>query len=316
MPWKVLISLAVLALAGCAATGIASDRSARGAVEAYPPEGRFLEVDGHRVHYVEKGSGPDLVLIHGASGNLRDWTYDAVDRLAPRYRVIAFDRPGLGYTPALSASGDSIFDQADLLVAAARQLGADRPIVVGQSYGGAVALAWAAEHPRHSAGLVLLGAASQTWEDSLPAFYRLTGGPLAPLANSAISALAPESRVQDAIREVFAPNPVPPGYAEHIGAELALRPATLRANARQRASLKAEIAALLPRYPALDLPVELIHGEADRIVGPQIHSVPTARAIPGARLTLLPDVGHMPQHVAPGVMDAAIDRVARRAGLR
>ncbi|MCA0940900.1 alpha/beta hydrolase [Salipiger pacificus] len=313
--WQALLPAAALVLAGCGLTGSKAAREEAAAEAAFPPEGRFLQVDGRRVHYVEAGSGPALVLIHGASGNLRDWTFDAVSRLSPDYRVIAFDRPGLGYTEA-EADGDSIFDQAALLSAAATQLGATRPIVLGQSYGGAVALAWAANHPERVSALVLLGAASQPWEGGLPFFYKLTAGPLAPLANPAIAAFAPDARVQEAITEVFAPNPVPAGYAAHIGAPLTLRRESLDANARQRASLKAEIRALAPRYPALDLPVELIHGEADTTVGLQIHSVPTAAQIPGARLTALPGVGHMPQHVSPAQMDAAIARAATRAGLR
>ncbi len=305
--------LAMAALAGCAQQP--GDRAPQAAAK-YPPEGRFLTVNGHRVHYVEKGSGPALVLIHGASGSLRDWTFDAVDRLSRRYRVIAFDRPGLGYTPRIDDDGASIFQQADLFAAAAAKLGAPRPIVVGHSYGGAVALAWAVEHPGSLSGLVLVSAASQTWDTGLPLFYRLTAGPLGALANPAISALAGEDRVQQAIASVFAPQPVPPGYAAHIGAELALRPDSLRENALQRASLKSEIAMMVPRYPGLDLPVELLHGDADTTVGLRIHSLPTSRQIPGANLVVLPGVGHAAQHVAASQMDAAIDRATRRAGLR
>ncbi|MDO6585930.1 alpha/beta hydrolase [Salipiger sp. 1_MG-2023] len=302
----------LLALGACG-TG---KSAAKDAETRYPPEGRFLNVNGHRVHYVEKGAGPPLVLIHGASGSLRDWTYGAVDRLSARYRIIAFDRPGLGYTPSLDSDGASIFEQADLLSGAARQLGAARPIVLGHSYGGAVALAWAQRHPDAVSGLVLVSAPSQTWDTGLPFFYRLSAGPLRGIANPAIASLASESQVQQAIASVFAPQPVPPGYADHIGAALALRPDSLRENALQRASLKSEIAQMVPRYPTLDLPVELLHGDADTTVGLNIHSVPTARQIPGARLTVLPGVGHAAQHVRAIQMDAAIDRTARRAGLR
>ncbi|EIE50675.1 alpha/beta hydrolase [Salipiger aestuarii] len=306
----------VLAMATLGACAQQPADDAPDAAPKYPPQGRFLTVNGHRVHYVEKGSGPALVLIHGASGSLRDWTFGAVDRLARRYRVIAFDRPGLGYTPRIDRDGASIFEQADLFVAAAAQLDAPRPIVLGHSYGGAVALAWAVEHPDAVSGLVLVSAASQTWDTGLPLFYRVTSGPLGALANPAIAALAGQDRVQQAIASVFAPQPVPPGYAAHIGAELALRPDSLRENALQRAALKSGIARMVPRYPTMDVPVELLHGDADSTVGLQIHSVPTARQIPGANLVVLPGVGHAAQHVAAAQMDAAIDRVARRAGLR
>ena len=313
---KALFSLLLIIATSCGVTDRQAGQTVAEAREAYPPEGRFLEIDGHRVHYVEKGSGPALVLIHGASGNLRDWTFDAVDRLSGRYRVIAFDRPGMGYTPRIDRDGASIYEQAALLSDAADQLGATRPIVLGHSYGGAVALAWATRHPSVLSALVLVSAASQTWDTDLPFFYRLTSGPLAAIANPAISAFAGEERVQDAIAGVFAPQPVPAGYADHIGAELALRPATLRENALQRASLKAEIARMVPQYPQLDLPVEMLHGDADTTVGLQIHSVPTARQIPNANLVVLPGIGHAAQHAAAAEMGAAIDRAAARAGLR
>jgi len=92
-------SLLLLLVAGC---GVVVDRRAEARAETsermYPPIGQFVEVRGRRVHYVQAGEGPDLVLIHGASGNLRDWTFDFVDRIAHRYRVTVCDRPGLGYT--------------------------------------------------------------------------------------------------------------------------------------------------------------------------------------------------------------------------
>ena len=100
------------------------------------------------------GSGPDLVLIHGAGGNLREFTFDLAGQLTDRYRVIAFDRPGHGWTDRLpgygglgSTKGESPMEQAALLQKAAAKLGVQRPIVVGHSYGGAVALAWGLSQP-------------------------------------------------------------------------------------------------------------------------------------------------------------------------
>ena len=128
-------------------------------------------MDGQRVHALVQGEGPDLVLIHGSSGNLRDFTYDMVGPLSERYRVIAFDRPGLGYSDPISPEGASLSEQAAVLVAAARQLGAERPIVLGQSLGGAVALAWAVEHPDSLSALVTVSGVAYPWDTGLGLYY-------------------------------------------------------------------------------------------------------------------------------------------------
>jgi len=257
------------------------------------------------------------VLIHGASGNLRDFTFAMADRLADRYRVIAFDRPGLGHTDRINTSGATIRQQADLLARAADRIGADHPVLVGQSYGGAVALAWAVDNPDRLSALVLLAAASNPWDSGLPVFYGITSSWwgrifVAPL----LAAWVPDRVVDDAIDRVFLPDSAPPGYHAHIGAGLTLRPDTIRANAMQRRNLLAEIRALVPHYGAIAVPTEIVHGDADTTVGLPIHSIPLSGQIPGAALTVLDGVGHMPQHAAPEAVDAAIDRAAARAGLR
>ena len=231
MALKLLIGFVALAVLLAAATLWTAARREAQAERSHPPEGRVVEVDGHKVHYVMRGSGPDLVLIHGASGSLRDWSFAAIDRLSRDYRVIAFDRPGLGYTPRLDADGASLREQAALLAAAADRLGAERPIVLGQSYGGAVALAWAVHQPERVSALVLLAAASHPWDTPLPRFYKLTSGPLAPVLVPLLTAWVPDRVVEDAIAEVFEPQAPPPGYAEHIGAGLTLRRDSLRENA-------------------------------------------------------------------------------------
>lgn len=310
--WAVLLLAAAVAL-----TLWRAARQEARAEAAYPPSGQFAEVNGHRVHYRMAGDGPDLVLIHGASGNLRDMTFRLMDTLAADYRVIAFDRPGLGHTDRLNATGATLRQQAELLSTAAAQLGADRPLVFGQSYGGAVALAWAVEHPEAVSALILAGAPSHPWEGPLPRLYQVNSHPLlGPLVIPALTAWVPQGYVDRAIAEVFLPQDEPPGYAEHIGAPLTLRRTSLRENALQRASLKSEIAALAPRYEALTLPIELIHGGADETVSLEIHSERLAERLPNAHLTTLEGIGHMPHQVRMGAVIEAIHRAARRAGLR
>lgn len=287
------------------------------AEQRYPPTGQLLDVGGTTVHAHVEGSGPTVILIHGASGNTRDFTFDLTGRLAERYRVIAFDRPGLGHTEVLRVEGESPQEQARLLDDAAAQLGVGRAVIVGHSYGGAVALAWALERPDRVAALVSLAGAANEWEGGLGPWYaiassQLGGATVVPL----ISALAPRGRAERAMGSIFAPQPVPDGYADYIGVDLTLRPETLRANARQVNGLKPHIVEMAKRYGEIDVPVEIVHGDADTIVPLDIHSRPLARQIDGANLTVLEGVGHMPHHADPEAVVAAIDRAASRAGLR
>lgn len=310
---RVAAALALVAsfgLSACAASREAATRAAN------PPEGRFVTVDGHRLHVVVTGQGPDLVLIHGASGSGRDMTFDLVGRLSDRYRVIVPDRPGFGYSDALPGGG-TLAEQADLLADLAIAIGADRPLVVGHSYGGAVALAWAVQRPDNIAGLVTLSAASYPWEGDLPLFYRVTSSAVGrATVVPAITALVPAATVNGMVESVFAPQSEPPGYAEYFAPLMSASRKALAANAQQRARLKGELAVLSQAYPQLDLPVEVLHGDADTTVGIDIHSRPLARDVPDARLTVLPGIGHMPHHADPKAVVAVIDRAASRAGLR
>jgi pimeloyl-ACP methyl ester carboxylesterase len=322
---RLAISL-LLAAALIGGGTVAVDRRAAAreteATVAYPPEGQLLTVDGRQVHAVTRGTGPDLVLLHGASGNLRDFTLAFMDRLTDRYRVTAFDRPGLGHTDRVSDAfarpfarfGESPADQAALLAAAADRLGLDRPIVLGHSYGASVAMAWALDRPDDVAGVVNVSGATMPWPGSLGLLYQVNGTGLGgALLPPLLAAFTPEPYVDRVIEDIFTPDPAPPDYATRVGAALTIRRDTLRANARQVNSLYPHVVAMAARYPALALPVEIVHGDADTIVPLAIHSEPLARLLPNAHLTVLPGIGHMPHHAAPEAVIAAIDRLAARA---
>lgn len=309
------LSLLLLALVVLA---VATDRRAAAreaaAARAFPPEGRFVTVDGRRVHAVVTGSGPDLVLIHGANGGTRDFTTALAPMLAGRYRVIVFDRPGLGHSDSLGDAGLDPAAQAAHLRKAAERLGADRPIVLGQSYGGAVAMAWALDAPDAVRGVVIVAGATMPWPGrGLGWWYEVAANPLARwTAVPLVAAWYPYPAAKAAIDGVFRPEAAPEGYADRIGVPLILRRAAIRDNARQVGALKRFVTAMKDRYPTLSLPVELIHGTEDRIVWAVVHAVPLARLLPDATLTLIPGAGHMPQHLHPGLVAAAVDRIAAR----
>ncbi|MFW8592994.1 alpha/beta fold hydrolase [Cribrihabitans neustonicus] len=314
--------LGALALSAAVAftTIRAQQREAR-AEASHPPGGQLVEVDGHRVHVLEtgqpRGSAPDLVLIHGASGNTRDMTFRLAPALAEDYRILVVDRPGLGYSDRINRTGASIRQQAALLREAAARFGAVRPVVLGHSYGGAVALAWAVHYPESLSALVNVAGPSHPWDTPLDTFYRVTSSALGrALVVPALTAFVPEAKVRETLTYVFAPQPVPKGYAEHFGPGLTLRRKTLRANALQRANLLSEIKALAPHYPKLTLPVEIVHGSADTTVAASLHAERLLRDVPSARLTLLDGIGHMPHQAATKEVAAAVHRAAARAGLR
>ncbi len=313
-----LLAGGTAALGGCAALvgHRAAEREA--AAEArYPPVGRLVEVAGHQVHVHVEGSGPDLVLIHGASGNLRDFTFDLAGRLAEDYRVIAFDRPGLGWSDPLPEGTIGPVEQADHLRAAAAALDVRNPIVVGHSYGGALTLAWGLRAPAETAALVILAGVSHPWEGPLSLTQTLPATTLGRLVvNPLVAAFAGRGSIVNTLESVFHPQPVPEGYAEHVGAGLSLRRGSLRRNAEQLAGLKPHLAAMAPRYPHLPMPVEIVHGTADRTVGLSIHAERLVADVPQAVLTRLDGIGHMPHHAAPDAVIAAIHRAAASAGLR
>ncbi len=311
-----VLSLFVILLVIIVVTTIWRATMRERATEAdYPPEGLFVTVEGVKLHAVVRGKGPDLVLLHGASGSVRDLSFGFIDALAARYRVIAIDRPGLGWSEP-GPGTDHISAQARLLREAAAELGATRPIIFGHSYGGAVALAWAVDAPDSVAALVLASAVSHPWDGDVPFLYKVAANPVAgPLTVTGISAWVPEGYVTDQVNAVFLPQTVPPGYDEHFGPMMSARAAAFRANSEQRVTLKEDVRAQVAQYPAIAVPVEILHGDSDPVVYASVHSEPLAREVPGARLTILPGVGHMPQHTARPAVIAAIDRAAARAGL-
>ncbi len=305
-------------LAGCGAlVGQRIESRAQAAEAAYPPTGQFVKVAGRRVHAHVEGTGPDLILIHGASGSTRDFTFSLVDQLKDRYRVIAFDRPGLGWSDDLGTESLSPVAQADHLRAAAEQLGVRRPIVLGHSYGASVALAWGLRDPGQTAALVIVSGATRPWDGGLGPSYTLTASrfgraTIVPLA----SAFATERLTSSVIDSIFKPQSAPEGYDDYIGAGLTLRPPTLHLNARQITALHPYLVEMEKHYDRLPIPVEIVHGDRDMVVPLEIHGVPLADLIPGAEISIIADGGHMPHHTHSDRVVDAIDRAARRAGRR
>ena len=269
------------------------------------------------IHLLQAGPTGDLplVLIHGASGNLRDWQSSIFDHLAQRHHVIAMDRPGFGHSGALPGYGTQLVDQVTAMRRVLTTLGHQRYVLVGHSYGGSIAMRWVLDHPDEVAGVLALSAPMLDWGGTgIGLHYKIGGRPvLGDILCRLVPILAGPVYVRSAITDVFAPQSPPPDYVDAGGVELALRPATFRVNAAMMLALYPQIVAQAAGYDAITCPLEFVHGDADTIVPAQIHAIPLAERLPHAELTMLPGIGHMPHHAAPDPVIQAIDRMAAAA---
>ena len=152
-PYVVAAAAAVGALA---VSALVNRRLARNAENDNPPAGRFLEVNGVRLHYVERGSGAPVVLLHGNGSMIQDFESSGlIDLAAKNYRVIVFDRPGFGHSDRPRNVVWTPAAQAELIGSALHRLDIPHAIVLGHSWGASVAVALALTYPNLVQGLVL-----------------------------------------------------------------------------------------------------------------------------------------------------------------
>jgi len=281
---------------------------------AYPAEGEMLEVGGRRVHVIRQGaSGPVVLMIHGASANAREFDWTLAPRLSGDMRVLMADRPGHGYSQR--------FDDAETLGAQARQMAGvldqlapgEKAVIVGHSFGGAVALRLALDRPDIVSGLVLLAPVTHDWGDGGTAWYNSLAAPavIGPVFSQLLP-LAGPAQVKSSIESVFKPAPAPDGYYENSALGLLFRPSNFRANARDVMALKEELAVQSARYPGLTMPIVGFSGSQDTVVSPKLH-IGQLRKQAAVELVILPDEGHMPHH---GEGDAVADAIRRLALVR
>ena len=118
-----LVAASAIAIAALAASAVFNRHLANKAERDNPPEGRFLDVDGVRLHYVESGAGDAVVLLHGNGSMIKDFEFSGlIDLAAKEYRVIVFDRPGFGHSERPRSVVWTPDAQAELINAALTQL--------------------------------------------------------------------------------------------------------------------------------------------------------------------------------------------------
>jgi pimeloyl-ACP methyl ester carboxylesterase len=314
---------AAAALAGAALYNRSQSRRAE---RDNPPVGRFVELDGLRLHYLDEGpadagttgvgGGPPVVLLHGNAVTLDDWIVSGVFDLAVRSRrVVAFDRPGFGYSDRPRGRSWTPAAQGHLLRRACRRLGVHRPIVVGHSWGTLVALAWALQARQEVAGLVLLAGYYYPGARLDAVLVAPAAVPvLGDLLTHTISPPLTQMTLPGTLRTMFAPRRVPDRFQQVFPKALIPRPKQIHAMSQEGATMVPAAAALRRHYRDVRCPSIVMTGDADRIVDPEDHSVRLAQELGDAELRIVPRAGHMLHHAVPLEVAEAIARVVSGRG--
>jgi pimeloyl-ACP methyl ester carboxylesterase len=312
-----LIVLAAILAIGALVTAIGSWLIGR----AHPPRGRFVKVRRMRQHLVELGTAagdaPPIVLIHGAGCNLEDMRLDLGERLSARHRVILIDRPGMGWSKRKGPDGSAPQFQAAILRELLDQLGIAHAIIVGHSWGGALAISFALDYPDRTAALVLLGSPLYPLAHPTTSLYALFAMPIVGWIYARTLALPLGLPfVGLALGSAFLPQLPPRDYLKRSAALLLLRPSTFLANARDMADLKRNLEPQPARYRGLSSPTVVMSGSSDFVVAPALHALPFAAAVPHAKLVMFPGIGHMLHHTAAERVVAEIEELAAMMATR
>ena len=306
-----LIGGAAIALFGGALAGFTA-LTARRVARTLPPEGAFLEVDGARLHYLDQGSGPAIVMIHGLAGQAKHFTHSLVDRLAADHRVIVVERPGSGWSDAAPGASHAIRAQAAVIAAFIRKLELQRPLVVGHSLGGAVSLALALDHPDVVGGLALIAPLTQVVAEASPVFAPLMIPSAAVRRLVAWTLAAPVSiaRSSKALETVFGPEAAPADFADRGGGMLGLRPRAFMAASADLMAAAEDLPGMVERYPSITAPVGVLYGRGDRLLDAALHGEGLVRQLPSVDLEVVEGAGHMLPITRPELCDAFIRRMA------
>ncbi|MGA9702953.1 alpha/beta fold hydrolase [Pseudomonas sp.] len=279
-----------------------------------PINGRFVEVDGERFHYVDEGKGPPLVMIHGLMGSSRNLTYALSGQLCEHFRVISLDRPGSGYSTRHTGTAADLPAQARQIAGFIKALGLDKPLVLGHSLGGAIALALALDHPESVSGLVLVAPLTHP-QPSLPVvFWSLAVRPgwLRRWVSHTLTLPIGLLTRRTVVKGVFAPDPAPDDFATRGGGLLGMRPDNFYAASSEISLVNDDLPDMVKRYPHLTLPIGLIYGARDKVLDFRRHGQALADKVPGLKLQVVEGRGHMLPITATARVAEAVQHVAKR----
>ena len=300
-----------LLLAGAAslvAAAVANSLLAKRTERRQPPQGKFLSIDGARVHYLEQGSGPPVVLIHGNAVTAEDFRLSGLlNGLARNHRVIAIDRPGYGYSDRPGPKVWTARAQALHLLGALQALGVEKPLIVAHSWGTLVALHMALEQPDDIDALVLM---SGYYWPTLRLDAPVAGTAAIPLVGDVmrftVSPAFARLTAPLVLKKMFAPAKAPPAFSAWFRGGMPMRPSQIRASAADAALMPIEAAWIAARLTEVRALALVLAGTGDKVVSFESQTARLARELMGGQVHAVEGAGHMVHHTAADEIIAAI----------
>lgn len=243
-----------------------------------------LSAAGHRWQYLEAGSGPTVVLVHGFTGAKEHWL-PLMAQLSARFHLIAPDLPGWNASERQPGADYGVIAQADRLHAFIAALGDEPVIVVGHSMGGHISGLLAADHPGQVQRLVLMSSAGVPFTDNAFSIAVRAGGNPFAVHNRA------DLHRQMAL--VFSTPPFLPWPADLALARQRAANADFESAVLAKISAPEQRYALAARLPDIRMPVLLLWCRQDRVI--DVSAMHAFRAgLPDSRSVVLEGCGHMP----------------------
>ena len=264
------------------------------AEQLLPPVGSFAKLGSTRLHYIDQGQGPAIVMIHGLAGNLQNFTYGVAAPLAQKHRVICVDRPGCGYSNRSSSADASLEAQADTIVSLLDHLQIESAVFVGHSLGGAILLAAAQRHPERVKALALIAPLTLLPESTAQVFkvFEVSSPLIRKILGWTLAIPGTLFRISLTLKVVFGPERAPPDFAIRGGGILSLKPQTFITASSDIQNAIWSMPAIEAAFGSLKTPVHVLFPQEDRILDCKLNGEDLPSRIPGAQIALVSG-GHM-----------------------
>lgn len=314
-----LAAIIVVVLAVLAACALFTRFVARRVRAAFPPPGRFIEVEGERIHYRSFGQGPAIVLVHGLGGQMGNFNYLPLQELATRWRIVLLDRPGAGHSARSDDAHAALAAQARVVAGFVRALRFESPpLLVGHSLGGAIALGVALQDPHCIAGLALIAPLTHFTPVVPPPFEAMAirSPALRRFVSRTLAVPLSILGARRVLGTVFGPDAPPRDFPVRGGGLLGLRPEAFYAASTDLNAVEHDLKAQQQRYGGIRLPLWILYGEGDRVLDWRAQGEALHREVPQSELRIIPG-GHMIPVSAAAATAAWLEQAARtvHAGL-